>query len=115
MTSQSQDFECYLERPHAMALPTFTLMALSASFIANFCAVGPRRTEVLSVHVRTADSVAFFAVQEDILFRMMDILEQVGMALAFPSQTRWPIWVSNVSLRCLLQVPFDLLSVERNR
>ena len=41
----------------------------------------------LSVHVRTADSVEFFVVQEEILFRVMDILEQVGTALAFPSQT----------------------------
>lgn len=38
-------------------------------------------------YVRTADWVEFLGIREDLLLRMLDIIEQGGTALAFPSQT----------------------------
>jgi MscS family membrane protein len=38
-------------------------------------------------YVKTADWVEFLGIREDILLRVMDIIEQAGTALAFPSQT----------------------------
>ncbi len=38
-------------------------------------------------YVRTRDFVQFLAVQEDLLLRLMDIVEAAGSGLAFPSQT----------------------------
>jgi len=38
-------------------------------------------------YVRTTDWVGFLGIREDILLRMMDIIEQGGTTLAFPSQT----------------------------
>jgi len=37
--------------------------------------------------VRTADWVEFLGIREDLLLRVLDIIEQGGTALAFPSQT----------------------------
>jgi len=38
-------------------------------------------------YVRTADWVEFLGIREDLLLRVLDIIEQGGTALAFPSQT----------------------------
>jgi len=38
-------------------------------------------------YVKTTKYAEFLGVQEDILFRVMDIIEQAGTAMAFPSQT----------------------------
>jgi MscS family membrane protein len=38
-------------------------------------------------HVTTTDRVEFLGIQEDILLRVMDIIEQGGTSLAFPSRT----------------------------
>jgi MscS family membrane protein len=41
----------------------------------------------ISSNVLTRDSNEFIAIREDLLFRIMDIVEESGTALAFPSQT----------------------------
>jgi MscS family membrane protein len=41
----------------------------------------------LSGYVMTRDSTEFAAIREDILLRVMDIVEEAGTAFAFPSQT----------------------------
>ena len=38
-------------------------------------------------YVRTADWVEFLGIREDLLLRVLDIIEQGGTALAFPSRT----------------------------
>ena len=38
-------------------------------------------------HLKTTDGLEFLGIQEDILLRVLDIIEQAGTALAFPSQT----------------------------
>jgi MscS family membrane protein len=35
----------------------------------------------------TQDRAEFFGIQEDILLRVMDVVEEAGAAIAFPSQT----------------------------
>lgn len=59
-----------------------------ASAYAHLVKFGDSSLDIeISAHVKTADSTAFFAAQEEILLRVMEILEQVGTAMAFPSQT----------------------------
>jgi MscS family membrane protein len=41
----------------------------------------------ISSNVLTRDSNEFIAIREDLLFRIMDIVEKSGTAIAFPSQT----------------------------
>jgi len=42
-----------------------------------------------SAYATTADYGAFLAIQEDLLLRLMDVIESSGTALAFPSQTMY--------------------------
>lgn len=60
----------------------------SDSSRARFIGFGSSSLDVqITGYVMTKDSVEFAAVREDILLRVMDIVEQAGTAFAFPSQT----------------------------
>lgn len=55
---------------------------------ARFIALGASSLDIeVFAYVMTRDSAEFLGIQEDILLRIMDIVEQSGTAFAFPSQT----------------------------
>jgi MscS family membrane protein len=55
---------------------------------ARFVGFGPSSLDVeVSAYVVTRDGAEFLGIQEDVLLRVMDIVEQTGTGFAFPSQT----------------------------
>lgn len=49
---------------------------------------GPSSLDIeVFAYVRTRDRLEFFAIREDIFLRVMDIIEESGTSIAFPSQT----------------------------
>lgn len=55
---------------------------------ARFIGFGASSLDIeVFAYVMTRDSAEFLAIQEDILLRVMDVVEESGAALAFPSQT----------------------------
>ena len=55
---------------------------------ARFVGLGASSLDIeLCAYVMTSDSAEFLAIQEDILLRIMDLVDESGAAFAFPSQT----------------------------
>ncbi len=55
---------------------------------ARFTSFGASSLDIeVFAYVTTRDSAEFLGIQEDILLRIMDLVEESGAALAFPSQT----------------------------
>jgi MscS family membrane protein len=54
----------------------------------RFAGYGPSSLDILiRVYARTREWNDFYAIQEDVLFRIKEIVEQAGAGFAFPSQT----------------------------
>ena len=55
---------------------------------ARFIGLGTSSLDIeVFAYVMTRDSAEFLGIQEDILLRIMDVVEESGAAFAFPSQT----------------------------
>jgi MscS family membrane protein len=55
---------------------------------ARFIGFGPSSLDIeVFAYVMTSDWAEFLGIREDILLRIMDVVEQSGTAFAFPSQT----------------------------
>ena len=55
---------------------------------ARFVRLGPSSLDIeVFAYIFAADWVSFLAVQQDLLLRIMEIVEQAGTEIAFPSQT----------------------------
>jgi MscS family membrane protein len=59
---------------------------------ARFVGFGSSSLDVeVHAYVLTADYAVFLAIQEDLLLRIMDIIEASGTSVAFPSQTSYVV------------------------